>query len=268
MCPAPLSSFKWRVREEDKDLRLVEAVCGYLRMPAGEAAALIDFGSVYVQGRIARDPSRVLFTEEEISVTFPPYGVRKFYEVDPARILFRDRFMLAYDKEAGIPSQQTPYDAYNNVFAALLRHLAGTGRSRPYAALHHRLDRETSGLMIFALEKKANQLLGRAFQEKLIEKQYLAWVEGTPERESWTEEGEIGKKGGKYKAVQQGEGKKAKTLFQVMRREERRALMLASPLTGRTHQIRIHLAQCGHPIVGDTEYGAEPDDACTCMPGG
>ena len=123
--------------------------------------------------------------------------------------------MLVYDKEAGIPSQHTPYDAYNNVFAALLRHLAGTGRSRPYAALHHRLDRKTSGLMIFALEKKANQLLGRAFQEKLIEKQYLAWVVGTPERESWTQQGEIGKKGGKYKAVQQGKARRRKRSFRL-----------------------------------------------------
>jgi 23S rRNA pseudouridine1911/1915/1917 synthase len=196
---------------------------------------------------------------EEISVSFPPYGIRRFYEIDPVRVVFRDRFLLMYDKEAGIPSQQTPYDGYNNVFAALLRHLAREGTPGRYAALHNRLDRETSGLLVFALEKRVNEPLGRAFRERRIKKEYLAWVEGIPEKDSWTHVSDIGKAGGRYTAVRKGAGKKAETLFRVLRRKEGRALLLASPLTGRTHQIRIHLAEAGHPVVGDRAYGAGPD---------
>jgi 23S rRNA pseudouridine1911/1915/1917 synthase len=253
------STFKWRALKETRELRLDLAVSGYLRIPLEEAALLIDFGSVYVQGRIERNPSHALAGGEEISVSLPPYGVRKFYEVNPARIIFRDRFLLAYDKEAGTPSQQTPYDAYNNVFAALGRFLEKEGNADPYAALHQRLDRETSGVMLFALDRKVNLGLSRIFQERHVKKEYLAWVVGCPEKESWTVDSGIGKVGGTYKAVPAGCGKKAKTLFWVLHREEGRSLLLASPLTGRTHQIRIHLAAEGHPVLGDRAYGAKPD---------
>ena len=255
----PVSSFRWRTLAQHKGLSLGEAVSDYLKVPKGEAAGLIDFGSVYVRGRIERNPSMILSGGEEICAAFPPYGIRRFYEIDPARVILRDRFILVYDKEAGIPSQQTPYDAYNNVFAALLRHLAGERTTDRYAAIHNRLDRETSGVVLFALEKRVNEPLGRAFQQRRVKKEYLAWVEGAPKNDSWTSDSEIGKIGGKYTAVSKGEGKKAETLFRVLRREAGRTLVLASPLTGRTHQIRIHLAEAGHPAAGDRAYGAKPD---------
>jgi 23S rRNA pseudouridine1911/1915/1917 synthase len=255
----PVSSFRWRTRAQHKGLSLGEALSDYLRVPRGEAAGLIDFGSVYVRGRIERNPSMILSGGEEISAAIPAYGIRRFYEIDPARVILRDRFILVYDKEAGIPSQQTPYDAYNNVFAALLRHLAGEQTTDSYAAIHNRLDRETSGVLLFALEKRVNEPLGRAFQQRRVKKEYLAWVEGAPKNDSWTSDSEIGKIGGKYTAVSKGEGRKAETLFRVLRREAGRALVMASPLTGRTHQIRIHLAEAGHPAAGDRAYGAKPD---------
>ncbi|MGA2028287.1 MAG: RluA family pseudouridine synthase [Syntrophobacteraceae bacterium] len=255
----PVSSFRWRTRAQHKGLSLGEALSDYLRVPRGEAAGLIDFGSVYVRGRIERNPSMILSGGEEISAAIPAYGIRRFYEIDPARVILRDRFIVVYDKEAGIPSQQTPYDAYNNVFAALLRHLAGEQTTDSYAAIHNRLDRETSGVLLFALEKRVNEPLGRAFQQRRVKKEYLAWVEGAPKNDSWTSDSEIGKIGGKYTAVSKGEGRKAETLFRVLRREAGRALVMASPLTGRTHQIRIHLAEAGHPAAGDRAYGAKPD---------
>jgi len=255
----PVTSFRWRTRAQHKGLSLGEAVSDYLRVPKGEAAGLIDFGSVYVRGRIERNPSMILSGGEEISAAIPAYGIRRFYEIDPARVILRDRFIVVYDKEAGIPSQQTPYDAYNNVFAALLRHLAGEQTTDSYAAIHNRLDRETSGVLLFALEKRVNEPLGRAFQQRRVKKEYLAWVEGAPKNDSWTSDSEIGKIGGKYTAVSKGEGRKAETLFRVLRREAGRALVMASPLTGRTHQIRIHLAEAGHPAAGDRAYGAKPD---------
>jgi 23S rRNA pseudouridine1911/1915/1917 synthase len=238
---------------------LSEVVSEHLKVTEGEAAALIEFGSVCVEGRKEHNPSTTLRGGEEVCVVFPPYGVQRFYEIDPGRVVFRDRFVLIYDKEAGIPSQQTPCDGYNNVFAALLRYLAQEKTSGNYAAIHNRLDKETSGLLVFSLDKKANEPLGRAFRQRRVKKEYLAWVEGVPEKDSWTHISEIGKTRGKYTSVSKGEGRRAETFFRVIRREKHRALLLANPLTGRTHQIRIHLAEAGHPALGDRAYGAKPD---------
>jgi 23S rRNA pseudouridine1911/1915/1917 synthase len=175
-------------------------------------------------------------------------------------VIYRDSFILAYDKEAGIPSQQVPHDAYNNVFAALLRRLALEDAVNSYAAIHNRLDMPTSGVLLFSLDKKINGPLGRAFQQGLVKKEYLAWVEGSPKEDSWECDSPVGKTRGKYESVRKGEGKQAKTLFRVLRRRESRCLVTASPLTGRTHQIRIHLAEAGHPVMGDRSYGAKPSD--------
>lgn len=330
--PGLSSAFRWSAREEDRGKRLDQIVSSYLKVPLAESAGLIDFGSVYVQGRIERDPSRIISGGEAISVTFPSHGPTRFFQIDPNRILYRDRFLLAYDKEAGIPSQQTPSDAYNNIYAALLRFLEKEGGPGRHAALHHRLDRETSGVMLFALEQKINKALGAAFQEKLIRKEYLAWVEGSPGSDRWTTDLGIAKIGNRYCAAPDGGGKNAVTEFRVLYRgrdesqgpsrmsgygaslarplspvegrddhfsngevgsrmrvdqgtgadreayhgedrevfpvrktdqsghraagaPETRTLVLATPLTGRTHQIRIHLAAEGHPILGDRAHG-------------
>ncbi len=252
-----VSSFRWRTGAQDKGRSLGEAVSGYLSVPKGETVDLIEFGSVYVGGRKESDPSTILCGGEEISVAFPSYGTRRFYEIDPLRVILRDRSLLIYDKEAGIPSQQTPYDGYNNVFAAMVRYLAG--EATRYAAIHNRLDRETSGLVVFSLQKSVNEPLGRAFRERRVKKEYLVWAEGVPEKDSWICDSDIRKAAGRYTEAARGEGKKAETRFRVLRREEGRTLVLASPLTGRTHQIRIHLAKAGHPVVGDRAYGAKPE---------
>ncbi len=251
------SEFRWRAGEKDEGHELLEAVSGYLRISGEQAADLIDFGSVHVRGRMERDPSLALSGGEDLFVSYPAYGTERFFEIDSSRVIFRDRFLLAYDKEASIPSQQVPFDAYNNVFAALQRYLSAEKTKERYCALHHRLDMETSGLLLFSLDRKANEPLGRAFSERGVKKQYLAWVEGRPEEDSWTDDSDIGKTGGKYRAV--AGGKEARTSFTVLGRGENRSLVLAVPFTGRTHQIRIHLARAGHPVAGDRAYGAKPD---------
>ena len=253
--------FRWRATEKEKGVKLGEALAGYLGILQQEAADLIDFGAVHVRGRLERDPCAALSGGEEIFVVFPSYGTSRFYEIDPSRVIFRDRYLLAYDKEAGVPSQQLPYDAYNNVFAALVRHLSGQKTGGRHAALHHRLDMETSGVLLFSLDKKANEPIARAFREGKVKKEYLARVEGGCEVDSWTCEEDIGKVGGKYKAVGRGQGKGARTFFRVLgRQEEGGSLVLAVPTTGRTHQIRIHLALAGRPVMGDRAYGAKSCD--------
>jgi 23S rRNA pseudouridine1911/1915/1917 synthase len=275
----PLSSTDcWVVDGASGDTLLVDHATKQLLISHEQAVDLIDFGSVYVQGRQERNPSRVLAGGEEIRVCWPWKGARRFYEIDPARILYQDRYLLAYDKEGSIPSQQTPSDGYNNLFAALYRYLERGNVRNPYVALHHRLDRETSGVMIFALDRSANRNLGESFMNRKVIKDYLAWIGGNPTREEWMVDADIGRKDGRYLVCPKGRGKPAQTLFTVICRDTDafladatnqteepeqtgrpdRALVLARPLTGRTHQIRLHLASRGHAILGDNLYGGRP----------
>ncbi|MEW6440602.1 MAG: RluA family pseudouridine synthase [bacterium] len=220
---------------------------------------LIDFGSVWVGGRAERKPSRVLQPGDEVTLNIPSYGTERFYAVDPSRILYRDSCLLAYDKEPGIPSQATPYDAHNNVFAALASALGSAVRGgKPYIGLHHRLDQETSGVMLFSLSARANGAIAASFRERRVEKKYLAVVRGSPADEEWLEEAPITRREGRYQCCAKGEGREAVTRFRVLqRRAGGTALLEASPQTGRTHQIRLHLAHRGLPVLGDARYGGE-----------
>jgi len=213
---------------------------------------------VQVNGRLERQPGRTLRTGDVIQVHWPRLGPKRHYEVDPRRILFQDEDILVYDKERGVPSQQTPYDAYNNLYAGLLRHLAKTFGGRFRVGLHHRLDRETSGVMIFALDPRANRKLGKAFENRQVLKEYLACINGLPPRDAWSREDDIGRRQGRYATVPKGEGKSAATRFRILLRGGERSLVHAQPLTGRTHQIRLHLAASGYPVLGDRLYGGSP----------
>lgn len=224
-------------------------------MPSDQAWDLIDFGSIQVNGLQERNPGRPLHPGDFVQVFWPRNGTKRFYEIRPENILYRDREIFAYNKESSIPSQQTPSDAYNNLYAAVYRHLIAEGVSNPYVALHHRLDKETSGVMIFALDRSANRRLGAGFEQKKIKKEYLAWVMGSPPRDAWVSREDISRVGGRYVACARGQGKPAETAFRVIHATADRTLVLARPLTGRTHQIRLHLVAAGHPVVGDRLYG-------------
>lgn len=251
-------SLSWEIHARASGAELATHLARALLISGEEASDLIDFGSVQVNGRQERLASRPLSAGDIVQVHWPRHGIVRSYEIDPHHILYQDDILLAYDKEPGIPSQQTPYDAYNNLFAALGRYLEKSRPPHHYVGLHHRLDQETSGVMVFTLEPGANRKLGKAFEMRKVVKDYLAWVVGRPELEYWTCEDEIGKKQGRYTTVSKGHGKSARTLFDTLFHGDDRTLVRARPLTGRTHQIRLHLAASGHPIMGDHLYGGPP----------
>ncbi len=176
-----------------------------------------------------------------------------------SRLLYRDALMLVIDKPAGFAVHRGPKggESLEDHFDALRFGLP----RRP--ALAHRLDRETSGCLVLGRHRKALAQLGRLFKSGSVEKTYWAVVEGAPE----TEEGEIELPLGRLDAARgwwmkhDQKGQKAVTKWRVMGRGKAVTWLALEPVTGRTHQLRVHCAAMGWPILGDTIYGTAPRSA-------
>lgn len=178
----------------------------------------------------------------------------------PSRVLFEDEWLIVVDKPAGLPTQPTLDASRPSVFSVLKDFLQKREGREQYLGLHHRLDRDTSGVMLFTKNQKANAGVGALFAEKKAQKTYHALaVLGAGCAEAWEVKnytavvGRAGK-ASKYGAVRSG-GDPAQTVFRELERLPGVLLVEARPLTGRTHQIRVHLSEGGHPILGDEFYG-------------
>ena len=183
--------------------------------------------------------------------------------VAPIPILYEDRSVLAIDKPRGWMLVPYSWQKTNwNLQAAIVSSI-GAGdfwaRSRGLKFLKfvHRLDAETTGILLFAKSAGAVESYSDLFEDRRMEKTYLAVVAEVPQKEEWTchlklapAPGQIGRM-----KVDKGEGKDAETHFRVLQTIGSRTLIVAQPLTGRTHQIRLHLAETAGPVVGDDIYG-------------
>jgi RluA family pseudouridine synthase len=180
-------------------------------------------------------------------------------------ILYEDRSVLAIDKPAGwmlIPDSWDKTD--RNLQLAINSSVAAgafwaKSRSITFLRYLHRLDGDTSGILLFGRSRGAVHSFSRLFESREIEKRYLAVVHGQPKHQEWTCQQSLSPDPSQYGRVKvdHRDGKDAETRFKVLARLPDIALLEARPVTGRTHQIRVHAAQSGLPLLGDSMYGAK-----------
>jgi 23S rRNA pseudouridine1911/1915/1917 synthase len=176
--------------------------------------------------------------------------------VTPLRLLFRDPSLVVVDKPAGLPVEA---DSRECVTAVLARQLAPAG-GRAWPRVVHRLDRETSGCLAVALTKAAELELRRFFDEGRVEKRYLALCAGAPPDEGTfdTPYGPDPKDRRRF-STRLTTSRRARLTFRVRERLTGTALIEVHLETGRTHQIRVQMADAGYPVVGDLVYGVKSD---------
>lgn len=221
---------------------------------------LIEGGAVSVNGKVCTKASYPVAAGDQIRAEIPqevelppqPQNI-------PLSIVFEDDHIIVVNKARGMVVHPAPGNKENTLVNALLAHtdqLSDIGDAdRP--GIVHRLDKETSGLMVVAKTADAHRHLAAQLKARTMGRTYLAFVHGNPRTDSGTIDAPIGRHPvhRQRMAVVEG-GREAISHYRVIERYRRHALLEVDLVTGRTHQIRVHLSYIGHPIIGDVRYGA------------
>ena len=228
---------------------------------------LIAAGAVTIGKTLARSASAKVQGEERFAIALPPPEPLAALPQDiPLDIVFEDAHLLVVDKPAGMVVHPAAGNQDGTLVNALLHHCAGglsgiNGIARP--GIVHRIDKDTSGLLVVAKSDAAHEGLARQFADHSITRRYLAVCAGHPAPPAGTIAGRIGRSvhDRKKMAVLPDDttrGKHAVTHFETLRHLNHAALLECRLETGRTHQVRVHCASIGHALLGDPVYGRTP----------
>jgi 23S rRNA pseudouridine1911/1915/1917 synthase len=222
------------------------------------AQKLIDDEMVMVDGRAERASHR-LSAGDRVSVTVPEARESAVHAESIALdVIYEDADIIAINKPPGMTVHPSPGHEHSTLVNAILaqcQDLSGIGGvMRP--GIVHRLDRDTSGVILVAKNDAAHNALAKQLKDRAVEKTYLALVEGTPKPAEGVIDAPIARDPrNRQRMAVVDSGRESMTAYRVVERFGGYSLVEARPKTGRTHQIRVHLAAIGHPIVGDRVYG-------------
>ncbi|MBF0216506.1 MAG: RluA family pseudouridine synthase [Candidatus Omnitrophica bacterium] len=220
---------------------------------------LITEGHITVNGASVK-PSYVLKPGDSVSCLFAPKGSSDIEpEEIPVNVIYEDNWIMVIDKTAGLVVHPGAGNKNGTLVSAVLfrcREVASSGDgARP--GIVHRLDKDTSGLIVVAKNDRAHRSLSKQFQKRNVKKRYIALVRGVVGPDNGIVDQPLARdlKDHRRIVVDHERGKPACTVFHVAKRFERFTVLKLEPESGRTHQIRVHLAHIGHPVLGDKVYG-------------
>ena len=224
--------------------------------------ALIRSGAIEAGGTATRDPALKVRGDEQLRLAVPaPEPAHNVPQDIPLRVVFEDEHLLVVDKPAGLVVHPAAGNRDGTLVNALLHHCGGSlsgigGVARP--GIVHRIDKDTSGLLVVAKTDVAHEGLAKQFAAHSIERRYLAIVSGLPKIAEGTIDAPLARSSANRKKiaiVETGRGKRAVTHWRRLSALRDAALVECRLETGRTHQVRVHMASIGHPLLGDPVYG-------------
>ncbi len=255
-------SSKWQIHKltvehvgaDRLDLFLASSDHGISR---SRAKKIIDIGGVHLNGRRVRSCSQAVSPGDSIEVFIDQYPLDPF-RLSADHILYQDKFLIVVNKPPYIDTQPTHARYKGTLYEALQVYLQDPFRPRlkPEIGMIQRLDRGTSGIIAFSTHQRAHKEMTALFVEHRVDKRYLALVKGRFSEQ----QGEIrsllarSRQQNRVQSVARG-GKEAITRYQVVEQFSDAALVEVELLTGRSHQIRAHMSELGHPLLGDVKYG-------------
>lgn len=224
--------------------------------------SLIRSGAVEAAGNPVRDPAIKVKGDEQLRLEVPePKPAHNEPQDIPLNVVFEDEHLLVVDKPAGLVVHPAAGNFDGTLVNALLHHCGGSlsgigGVARP--GIVHRIDKDTSGLLVVAKTDVAHEGLAKQFAAHSIDRRYLAIVDGEPRHLAGTIDAPLARSTANRKKiaiVEEGRGKRAVTHWKRLDALRGAALVECRLETGRTHQVRVHMASIGHPLLGDPVYG-------------
>jgi 23S rRNA pseudouridine1911/1915/1917 synthase len=246
-------------------LRLDKALAEASGLSRERVKALLGEGRIDLAGKPAGPASLKLAAGTPFAIRIPEAIPAAAAAQDiPLNVVFEDEHLIVVDKPAGLVVHPAAGNLDGTLVNALLHHCAGQlsgigGVARP--GIVHRIDKDTSGLLVVAKTDAAHEGLAKQFADHSIERAYRAVVAGRPVPPAGTVRGAIGRSSSNRKKmalIEEGRGKHAVTHFKTLEPLDAASLVECRLETGRTHQVRVHMSSIGHPLLGDPVYGRAP----------